>query len=94
MCKATRAHAPGYVLSAPIRGLRKGLREADSRRIGWDAYAEYFWQQRIVRSVYAYVGLQTLDAVPNAKGENLLGSVLIALMRLPADRRASCTPRD
>jgi hypothetical protein len=56
--------------------------------IGWDAYEEYFWEQRIVRFEYAYVGLPALDGEPYATGENLLGVALSALMRLPADRRA------
>ncbi len=56
--------------------------------IGWDAYEELFWEQRIVRFEYAYVGLPALDGEPYATGENLLGVALSALMRLPADRRA------
>jgi Domain of unknown function (DUF4351) len=56
--------------------------------IGWDAYEEQFWEQRIVRFEYAYVGLPALDGEPYATGENLLGVALSALMRLPADRRA------
>ena len=56
--------------------------------IGWDAYEEHFWEQRIVRFEYAYVGLPALDGEPYATGENLLGVALSALMRLPADRRA------
>jgi hypothetical protein len=56
--------------------------------IGWDAYEEHFWEQRIVRFEYAYVGLPALDGAPYATGENLLGVALSALMRQPADRRA------
>jgi Domain of unknown function (DUF4351) len=56
--------------------------------IGWDAYEEHFWEQRIVRFEYAYVGLPALDGELYATGENLLGVALSALMRLPADRRA------
>ena len=56
--------------------------------IGWDAYEEHFWEQRIVRFEYAYVGLPALDGEPYATGENLLGVALSALMRLPAERRA------
>jgi hypothetical protein len=55
--------------------------------IGWDAYEEHFWEQRIVRFEYAYVGLPALDGQQYATGENLLGVALSALMRLPADRR-------
>ena len=56
--------------------------------VGWDAYEEYFWEQRIIRFEYAYVGLPALDGEPYAMGENLLGVALSALMRLPADRQA------
>ena len=56
--------------------------------IGWDAYEEHFWEQRIVRFEYAYVGLPALDGEAYATGENLLGVALSALMRLPAERRA------
>jgi hypothetical protein len=56
--------------------------------IGWDAYEEHFWEQRILRFEYAYVGLPALDGEQYATGENLLGVALSALMRLPADRRA------
>src|SRR3954452_14814697 len=56
--------------------------------IGWDAYEEHFWEQRIVRFEYAYVGLPALDGESYATGENLLGVALSALMRLPAARRA------
>ena len=56
--------------------------------IGWDAYEEHFWEHRIVRFDYAYVGLPALDGEPYATGENLLGVALSALMRVPADRRA------
>jgi len=56
--------------------------------IGWDAYEEHFWEQRIVRFEYAYVGLPALDGEQYATGENLLGVALSALMRLPVDRRA------
>jgi hypothetical protein len=56
--------------------------------IGWDAYEEYFWEQRLLCFEYAYVGLLALDGEPYATGENLLGVALSALMRLPAERRA------
>jgi hypothetical protein len=62
--------------------LRVGL-----QGIGWDAYEEHFWEQRILRFEYAYVGLPALDGEPYATGENLLGVALSALMRLPAERR-------
>jgi Domain of unknown function (DUF4351) len=56
--------------------------------IGWDAYEEHFWEQRVVRFEYAYVGLPALDGERYATGENLLGVALSALMRQPAGRRA------
>ncbi len=56
--------------------------------IGWDAYEEHFWERRVVRFEYAYVGLPALDGESYATGENLLGVALSALMRLPTDRRA------
>jgi hypothetical protein len=56
--------------------------------IGWDAYEEHFWEQRLLRFEYAYVGLPALDGEPYATGENLLGVALSALMRVPAERRA------
>jgi len=49
---------------------------------------EHFWEQRIGRFEYAYVGLPALDGEAYATGENLLGVALSALMRLPADRKA------
>jgi hypothetical protein len=51
--------------------------------IGWDAYEEQFWEQRLLRFEYAYVGLPALDAEAYASGENLLGVALSALMRVP-----------
>ena len=63
--------------------LRVGLDGA-----GWDAYEEHFWEQRIIRFEYAYVGLPGLPGEQYATGENLLGVALSALMRQPADRRA------
>ena len=56
--------------------------------IDWDAYEEHFWERRIVRFEYAYVGLPALPGEGYATGENLLGVALSALMRLPAERKA------
>src|SRR5437762_6917427 len=56
--------------------------------IGWDAYEEHFWEHRVLRFEYAYVGLPALDGEPYATGENLIGVALSALMRVPAERRA------
>jgi Domain of unknown function (DUF4351) len=56
--------------------------------VGWDAYEEHFWEHRVVRFEYAYVGLPALDGEQYATGENLLGVALSALMRLPPDRGA------
>ena len=44
--------------------------------IGWDAYEEHFWEHRIVRFNYAYVGLPKLPGQTFATGENLLGVAL------------------
>jgi hypothetical protein len=56
--------------------------------IGWDAFEEYFWDHRVIRFEYAYVGLPALDAESYASGENLLGVALSTLMRVPPERRA------
>jgi hypothetical protein len=63
--------------------LRVGLEGA-----GWDAYEEFFWEHRILRFEYAYVGLPGLDGEHNATGEHLLGVALSTLMRVPPERRA------
>ena len=56
--------------------------------IGWDAYEEHFWEHRLLRFEYAYVGLPGLDAERFVTGEHLLGVTLSALMRTPPERRA------
>ncbi len=56
--------------------------------IGWDAYEEFFWEHRILRFEYAYVGLPALDAEQYVSGEHLLGVALSTLMRVPPERRA------
>jgi hypothetical protein len=56
--------------------------------IGWDAYEEHFWEHRLLRFEYAYVGLPALDGERYATGEHLLGVALSALMRVPPERRA------
>ena len=56
--------------------------------IGWDAYEEHFWEHRLLRFEYAYVGLPALNAEEYVIGKHLLGVALSALMRVPADRRA------
>jgi hypothetical protein len=56
--------------------------------IGWDTYEEHFWEHRILRFDYAYVGLPALEGETYATGANLLGVALSTLMRLPAERRA------
>jgi hypothetical protein len=56
--------------------------------LGWDADEEYFWEHRLLRFEYAYVGLPALDAEPYVTGEHLLGVALSALMRVPPARRA------
>src|SRR5262249_47802434 len=36
---------------------------------GWDAYEEHFWEHRVLRFEYAYVGLPALDGERHALGE-------------------------
>jgi hypothetical protein len=56
--------------------------------IGWDAYEESFWEHRLLRFEYAYVGLPALDAERYVSGEHLLGVALSALMKVTPERRA------
>jgi hypothetical protein len=51
-------------------------------------YEAFFWEHRLLRFEYAYVGLPALDAEPYANGEYLLGVALSVLMRVPPERRA------
>jgi hypothetical protein len=55
--------------------------------IGWDAYEEHFWEHRLLRFEYAYVGLPALYGEAYATGEHVLGAALSALMRVPPERR-------
>jgi hypothetical protein len=55
--------------------------------IGWEVYEEHFWEHRLVRFEYPYVGLPGLDAETYAQGDNWLGVALAALMRVPAEKR-------
>jgi hypothetical protein len=56
--------------------------------VGWDAYEEFFWDHRILRFEYAYVGLPGLDAEQYVNGEQLLGVALSTLMCVTPQRRA------
>jgi len=56
--------------------------------VGWDAYEEHFWEHRLLRFEYAYVGLPALVAEQYVSGAHLLGVALSSLMRVPAERRA------
>src|SRR5262249_6846494 len=56
--------------------------------IGWEGYEEHFWEHRILRFEYAYVGFPGLDGEQYALGENVLGAALSSLMRVPEERRA------
>ncbi len=55
--------------------------------VGWDAYEEHFWEHRLLRFEYAYVGLPALRAEEFATGEQILGVALSSLMRTTQDRR-------
>lgn len=56
--------------------------------IGWDVYEEYFWEQRLLRFEYAYIGLPALNAEEHISSANLLSLALSALMRIPEARKA------
>jgi Domain of unknown function (DUF4351) len=56
--------------------------------VGWDAYEEHFWEHRLLRFEYAYVGLPALPAEQYVSGEHLLGVALSSLMRVSPERRA------
>jgi hypothetical protein len=58
---------------------------------GWYAYEENFWEQRVLRFEYAYIGLPAVPGEQHATGENLLGVALSALMGIPAERKAGRT---
>jgi hypothetical protein len=55
---------------------------------GWDAHEEHFWERRVLRFEYAYIGLPAVPGEQHATGENLLGVALSVLMDIPAERRA------
>jgi hypothetical protein len=56
--------------------------------IGWDAHEEHFWEHRLLRFEYAYVGLPKLNAEQYVSGAHLLGVALSSLMKVPKERRA------
>ena len=56
--------------------------------IGWDAHELHFWDRRVLRFEYAYVGLPALDPAEYLNGEHVLGAALSSLMKVPAARRA------
>ena len=64
--------------------LRVGL-----QGVGWDSYEEYFWEHRLVRFDYPYIGLPALDAEHYLRGDNWLGVALSALMRVTSERRTA-----
>src|SRR5262245_41855527 len=51
--------------------LRVGL-----QGIGWDVYEQRFWERRLLRFEYPYIGLPALDAEQYVNGDNLLGVAL------------------
>jgi hypothetical protein len=54
--------------------------------LGWDVYEEYFFEHRILRFEYPYLGLPALDSDAYLHGPNLLGSALSVLMRVPEEQ--------
>jgi hypothetical protein len=56
--------------------------------LGTDVYEEFFWEQRVLRFEYQYVGLPALDALEYVTRDNWLGVALAALMRIPSERKA------
>lgn len=55
--------------------------------VGWDCYAESFWEHPLVRFYYPYIGLPALDAEQYLRQDNLLGVALSALMSVPKERK-------
>lgn len=56
--------------------------------VGWDVYEEHFWERRLLRFEYAYIGMPALDGAYYTTSTNILGAALAALMRLPEERKA------
>lgn len=54
---------------------------------GWDVYEEYFFNRRVLRFEYPYLGLPALEASAFVLGPNLLGTALSALMRVQSEQR-------
>ena len=54
--------------------------------IGFDVYAEKFWELEVLKFSYLYVGLPGLNGLEYIHGDNYLGVALSALMDLPDDR--------
>ena len=51
--------------------------------VGWDAYEEHFWEHRVVRFEYAYVGLPALESRSGA-----------GLREFPGCRAGASVPRE
>ena len=56
--------------------------------LGTDVYEEFFWEQRVLRFEYQYVGLPALSAEEYLTRDNWLGVALTALMKIPTERKA------
>lgn len=56
--------------------------------VGWDAHELHFWDRRVLRFEYAYVGLPALNPEIYLAREQILGAALSSLMKVPAGRRA------
>ena len=57
--------------------------------VGWDGYEEHFWEHRLVRFDYPYIGLPALNAEQYLRRDNWLGVALSALMRIPPAQRTA-----
>ncbi len=55
--------------------------------VGWDSYAESFWEHELIRFRYPYVGLPGLNAADYIDRDNWLAVALAVLMRVPRERR-------
>src|SRR5262249_36920431 len=55
--------------------------------LGWDVYEVYFWEHRLLRFEFPYVGLPPLGAERYLRQDILFGVALAALMQVAPERR-------